>query len=138
MQINLYSPDAPGFLEFSKVKFRSKKSFCLPKDSSYDVRLFNDTINFEFCVYYIFYCKGLGCTRKCTPPCAVSWVSLITCCEMISRFMRFLTIISSLVMNWRSYSLSFLAFKLTFESISDKSSGTEASKIEKNSLGVVI
>ena len=64
VQVDFDSADATGFLEFSKVQFGSKKSFCLSENCSDHVGFFDDAFNFESCVYNILYGKGLRCSRK--------------------------------------------------------------------------
>ena len=68
MQVDFDSADAPSFLEFSQVKFRAEKSFCLTENCSNNVGFFNYTFNFKSSVYNVLYRKCLGCSRKYALP----------------------------------------------------------------------
>jgi len=59
MQVDFYSADASGFLEFAQIKFGSKKPFCLPEDCADYVGFFHDAFDFESCMYNILYSECL-------------------------------------------------------------------------------
>jgi hypothetical protein len=59
MQVDLYSPNSARLLKLSQVEFRPEKTFSLPENRAYDVRLFNYSFNLELRMYNILYGKRL-------------------------------------------------------------------------------
>ena len=74
MEVDFDSADASSFLEFSEIKFRAEKTFCLAKNSANNIGFFNDTFNIKSSVYNVLYRKGLGLSRKYATPCKVYYL----------------------------------------------------------------